>query len=58
MEATHNDANHFISDAVHSISDADLHDALINERADIEEVKTVPKWLLQTLQDSKLDAPL
>ena len=51
LEATHNDADH-------SISDADLHDALINERADIEEAKTVPKWLLQTLQDSKLDVPL
>ena len=34
MEATQHDANH-------SISDADLHDALINERADIEEAKTV-----------------
>ena len=42
LEATHNDADH-------SISDADLHDAVINERADIEEAKTVPKWLLQTL---------
>ena len=51
LEATHNDADH-------SISDADLHDALINERADIEEAKTVPKWLLQTLQDNKLDVPL
>ena len=51
LEATHNDADH-------SISDADLHDALINERADIEEAKTVPIWLLQTLQDNKLDFPL
>ena len=33
LEATQHDANH-------SISDADLHDALINERADIEEAKT------------------
>ena len=58
MEATHNDVDHSISDVDHSIRDADLHHALINERADIEEAKTVPKWLLQTLQDSKLDFPL
>ena len=39
-------------------SDAGLYDALINERADIEEAKIVPKLLLQTLEDSKLDFPL
>ena len=49
-QATHNDANH-------SISDADLHDALTDERADIEETKIMLKWMLQTLRGSKLDVP-
>ena len=31
------------------ISDADLHDALVDEREDIEESRTFPKWLVQTL---------
>ena len=36
LEATHNDVDH-------SIFYADLHGALINERVDIEEAKTIPK---------------
>ena len=44
LEATHNDEDH-------SISDADLQDALIDVRADIEEAKIVPKLLFQTLQE-------
>ena len=41
-----------------SISDADVHDALVDEREDIEESRSMPKWLVQTLRDSKLNAPL
>ena len=41
-----------------SISDADVHDALVDERQDIEESRSMPKWLVQTLRDSKLNAPL
>lgn len=40
------------------ISDADVHDALVDEREDIEESRSMPKWLVQTLHDSKLNAPL
>ena len=40
------------------ISHADVYDALVDERVDIEESRTMPKWLVQTLCDSKLDAPL
>ena len=40
------------------ISHADLHDALVDEREDIEESQTLPKWLVQTLRDSRLDASL
>ena len=39
------------------ISDADLHDAL-GDREDIEESQNLPKWLVQTLRDSRLYAPL
>ena len=39
-------------------SDAHVYDALVDERANIEESRTMPKWLVQTLRDSKLDAPL
>lgn len=43
----------------HSILCTDLHDALIDERVvDIEEAKTILTWLVQTLQDSKLNVPL
>ena len=42
----------------HPIFDADLHDALVDEREDIEESRALPKWLVQTLCDSKLDVPL
>ena len=41
-----------------SISDADVHDALVDEREDTEESRSMPKWLVQTLRDSKLNAPL
>jgi transposase InsO family protein len=57
-EATSQHLQVSYDDADHSISDADLHDAIADERADIEEAKTMPKWLVQTLRDSKLDAPL
>ena len=40
------------------ISNADLHDTLVDEREDIEESQTLPKWLVHTLRDRKLDAPL
>ena len=40
------------------ITDADACDALYEERTKIEESRTMPKWLVQTLRDSKLDAPL
>ena len=50
FQATHNDANH-------SISDADLDDAFIDERDDIEKAKIVLKWMLQNLRGSKLDVP-
>ncbi len=39
-------------------TDADVHDALEEERTYIEESRSMPKWLVQTLRDSKLDAPL
>ena len=41
-----------------SIFDADVHDALVDEREDIEESRSMPKWLVQTLRDRKLNAPL
>ena len=48
-----------LNDDTHQpISDAELHDALVAEREDIEESRTLPKWLVQTLRVSKLDAPL
>ena len=40
------------------ITDADVHDVLYEERAENEEARNMPKWLVQTLRDSKLDAPL
>ena len=40
------------------ISDAEVRDALDDERTEIEEARAMPKWLVQTLRDSKLDAPL
>ena len=40
------------------VTDADVHDALDEERTKIEESRSMPKWLVQTLRDSKLDAPL
>ena len=40
------------------IIDADVCDALDEERTEIEESMTMPKWLVKTLHDSKLDAPL
>ena len=43
------------NDTDQPISDADLHDALVDER---QESPTLPKWLVQTLCDSKLDVPL
>jgi len=40
------------------IFDADVYDALEGERTKIEESKSMRKWLVQTLHDNKLDAPL
>ena len=40
------------------ISDADVYDALEDERQEIEGSRNMPRWLVQTLRDSKLDAPL
>ena len=34
------------------IADADLHDALVDEREDIQESQTLPKCLVQTFHDS------
>ena len=42
----------------HPIFYVDVHDALDGERTEIEESRSMPKWLVQTLHDSKLDAPL
>ena len=47
-----------IEDIDQPIFDADVHDALLDERDDIEQSWTMPKWLVQTLRDNKLDAPL
>ncbi|WP_129329885.1 hypothetical protein [Enterobacter cloacae complex sp. 4DZ1-17B1] len=40
------------------ITDADVHDVLDEERAENEQARGMPKWLVHTLRDSKLDAPL
>ena len=40
------------------IFDADVQEALDEERIEIEELHSMPKWLVQTLRDNKLDAPL
>ncbi|WP_129364608.1 hypothetical protein [Klebsiella pneumoniae] len=39
------------------ITDADVHDVLDEERAENEQARGMPKWLVHTLRDSKLDAP-
>lgn len=40
------------------IFDADVQEALDEERTEIEKSCFMPRWLVQTLRDSKLDAPL
>ncbi|MCO5610037.1 hypothetical protein L7F22_064272 [Adiantum nelumboides] len=40
------------------ITDMDVHDVLDEERAKNEQARGMPKWLVHTLRDSKLDAPL
>ena len=40
------------------VTDADVHDALDEEKTEIEESRSMPKWLVKTLRDNKLDAPL
>ncbi|MCO5580334.1 hypothetical protein L7F22_034200 [Adiantum nelumboides] len=40
------------------ISDVDVHDVLDDERIENEQARGMPKWLVHTLRDSKLDAPL
>jgi hypothetical protein len=51
LHDSHNNANPSIFYTI-------LHDTYIDERVDIEEAKTKPKWLVQTLLDSKLNASL
>ena len=40
------------------ISDADLQDEIYEDRAENEQARGMPKWLVQTLRDSKIDAPM
>ena len=40
------------------ISDADLQDAISDDMAENMQARNMPKWLVQTLRDSKLDAPM
>ena len=40
------------------ITDVDVHDVLDEERAENEQARGMPKWLVHTLCDSKLDAPM
>ncbi|WP_129328786.1 hypothetical protein [Enterobacter cloacae complex sp. 4DZ3-28B] len=40
------------------ITDADVHDVLDEERDENEQATGMPKWLVHTLRDSKLEAPL
>ena len=40
------------------ISDVDVNDAVLHERVEIEKSRTMPKWMVQTFHDSRLDAPL
>ena len=41
----------------HTISDADLQDEIYEDMAENEQARGMPKWLVQTLRDSKIDAP-
>ena len=41
-----------------SISDANLQDAISDDMAENMQARNMPKWLVQTLRDSKLDAPM
>ena len=40
------------------ISDVDLQDAIFDDMAENMQARNMPKWLVQTLRDSKLDAPM
>ena len=40
----------------HPITDANIDNALHDERVEIMNSRTIPKWSVQTLSDSKLDA--
>ena len=40
------------------ICDADLQHVIDEDMAENEQARNMPKWLVQTLHDSKLDAPL
>ncbi|MCO5600675.1 hypothetical protein L7F22_054790 [Adiantum nelumboides] len=40
------------------ITDVDVHDVLDEERAENEQARGMPKWLVHTLRDRKLDTPL
>ena len=39
-------------------TDVDVHDVVDEERAENEQARGMPKWLVHTLRDNKLDAPL
>ena len=39
------------------ICDADLQHVIDEDMAENEQARNMPKWLVQTLHDSKLDAP-
>ena len=43
---------------MNQLTDADVHDVLDEEMAENEQARGMPKWLVHTLCDSKLDAPL
>ena len=38
------------------ITDVDVHDVLYEEKAENEEARNMPKWLVQTMCDNKFDA--
>ena len=42
----------------HCIFYVNVHDAFVDKRIDTWESKTMPKWLMQTLRESRLDESL
>ena len=47
-----------MSTQISLFTDANVHDVLHEDKAENEEARNMPKWLVQTLCDSKLDALL